>query len=138
MERLLKYCLSFVILSNILYSCDTKSALDSESKRHQAEKVYKKAIRYYQGTEEFQNGIIDAIHIDSTYDEAIRELSIAYLKRGYPHEWKKRIDKAVELNPILRADSLESSTNLSKYDFIGIDTCLQRLHALVNSFGSLE
>ena len=101
MERLLKYCLSFVILSNILYSCDTKSALDSESKRHQAEKVYKKAIRYYQGTEEFQNGIIDAIHIDSTYDEAIRELSIAYLKRGYPHEWKKRIDKAVELNPII-------------------------------------
>lgn len=100
MEKLLKYYLSFFIVF-VLQSCNTNNEINTSSDRKKAEKIYSEAIKYYQGTAEFQNGIIDAIKIDSTYDEAIRELSIAYLKRGYPHEWKKRLDIAVNLNPVI-------------------------------------
>lgn len=98
MERLLKFYLNiFIVL--LFFSCDEEVPLKNSNNRKEATKVYNEAIKYYQGTAPFQNGIIDAINIDPTYDEAIRELSIAYLKRGIPHEWKKRIDVAVEINP---------------------------------------
>lgn len=97
MERLPKYYLSFVLIF-LLISCSKGSR---KSNREKAENIYAEAIKHYQGTAAFQNGIINAIKVDSTYDDAIRELSIAYLKRGIPHEWKKRIDLAVELNPAI-------------------------------------
>ena len=98
MVKLLKYFLSILAILVVL-SCGVDSETKATSNRAEAEKIYKEAIQFYQGTAIFQNGVIDAFTVDSTYDEAIRELSIAYLKRGYPHEWKKRIDIAVELNP---------------------------------------
>nr|WP_299341866.1 hypothetical protein [Allomuricauda sp.] len=45
------------------------------------------------------NLIEEAIQVDSTYAEAIRELSVAYLKRGLPHKWKPLIDRAVLHDP---------------------------------------
>lgn len=90
MERLLKLFLSIAVLFSIL-SCD--------SKRERAEAVYKRAIFYPQGSMMSINGIKRATEIDSTYDEAVRELSVAYLKRGLPHKWKPQIDKAVKCMP---------------------------------------
>jgi tetratricopeptide (TPR) repeat protein len=40
-----------------------------------------------------------AIEIDPYNCDAIRELSVAYLKRGIPHKWKQQFDKAVECDP---------------------------------------
>ena len=101
METLLKYCLNTLLLI-LLLSCNGQKQLKTNpEKRAQAEKIYEEAIQHYQGTAEFQNGIIEAIDVDPTFDEGIRELSVAYLKRGIPHEWKKRIDIAVELNPTI-------------------------------------
>ena len=97
MERLPKYYLNFLLILFLL-SCGEKT---KRTDREKAEEIYAEAIKYYQGTAAFQNGIIDAIKVDPTYDEAIRELSIGYLKRGIPHEWKKRLDIAVELNPTI-------------------------------------
>jgi tetratricopeptide (TPR) repeat protein len=40
-----------------------------------------------------------AIEIDPNNCDAIRELSVAYLKRGLAHKWKLQFDKAVECDP---------------------------------------
>ncbi|MFK7781496.1 tetratricopeptide repeat protein [Psychroserpens sp.] len=90
MERLLKLFLSMVCMVFIM-SCD--------SDRERAETVYKRAIHYPQGSMMSINGIKRATEIDSTYDEAVRELSVAYLKRGLPHKWKPQINKAVNCAP---------------------------------------
>ncbi|WP_323789182.1 tetratricopeptide repeat protein [Psychroserpens sp.] len=92
MERLLKLFLSIAVAF---------SALSCDSKRERAEAVYKRAIHYPQGSMMSINGIKRATEIDSTYDEAVRELSVAYLKRGLPHKWKPQIDKAIECAPSL-------------------------------------
>ncbi len=43
--------------------------------------------------------IARAIEIDSTYAEALREHSVAYLKRGMPHKWKPWFNRAVYHDP---------------------------------------
>lgn len=96
MGKLLKYCLSFIFIF-FLISCNKSE--EKIDKRVEAEKVYKEAIKYGQGSTECMNGIANAIEIDPTFDKAIRELSVAYLKRGMPLKWKPLFDKAVELNP---------------------------------------
>nr|WP_298995732.1 hypothetical protein [uncultured Allomuricauda sp.] len=98
MEKLQKYFLSLFILM-FLFSCfDKKTKLSQEEIRQKAEKIYAQALKHPQGSPECMNLIEQAILIDSTYAEAIRELSIAYLKRGMPHKWKTLIDKAVHFD----------------------------------------
>lgn len=91
MEKLLKLFLSALVIISVLSSCDNK--------REQAETVYNRAINYPQGSMMSINGIKRATEIDSTYDDAVRELSVAYLKRGLPHKWKPQMDKAVKCAP---------------------------------------
>ncbi|MCB0382350.1 MAG: tetratricopeptide repeat protein [Psychroserpens sp.] len=93
MEKLLKLFLSTVVIFSIL-SCD--------SKRERAEAVYKRAIHYPQGSMMSINGIKRATEIDSTYQQAVYELSVAYLKRGLPHKWKPQYTKAVRLDSVQR------------------------------------
>ena len=93
MERLLKLFLSVGLVFSVL-SCD--------SKREHAEAVYKRAIHYPQGSMMSINGIKRATEIDSTYQQAVYELSVAYLKRGLPHKWKPQYNKAVRLDSIQR------------------------------------
>ena len=93
MERLLKLFLSAFLFLFIL-SCD--------SKRERAEATYNRAIHYPQGSMMSINGIKRATEIDSTYQQAVYELSVAYLKRGLPHKWKPQYDKAVLLDSVER------------------------------------
>lgn len=93
MERLLKLFLSIIVIFSVL-SCD--------SKRERAETVYKRAIHYPQGSMMSINGIKRATEIDSTYQQAVYELSVAYLKRGLPHKWKPQYNKAVLLDSVQR------------------------------------
>lgn len=94
MARLLKLYLNiFVVLC--LFSCQTK--------REKAEEAYSFGVTNFgQGSAGSINGIAGAIEIDSTYDQAVYELSVAYLKRGMPHEWKAQYDKAVLLDSVTR------------------------------------
>ena len=88
MERLQKFYLSFLIVVLSFISCDTKE-----------EKIKKAAefgFSFYQGTPPHMNAFAYCIELDSTKAEYWRELSVTYLKRGIPHEWKKYYDKAVE------------------------------------------
>ena len=91
MAKSLKLFLNILFLF-LIYSCSTK--------REKAEAVYHRATLYPQGSMMGINGIKRATEIDSTYCVAVRELSVAYLKRGLPHKWKRQIDKAITCNPV--------------------------------------
>ncbi len=98
MVRLLKYCLSSILV--ISSSCQEVSDQDNAlARRAEAEQVFKEALQYYQGTPNCMRLIEKATLIDTTYAEAIRELSVAYLKRGLPHKWKPLFDRAVHHDP---------------------------------------
>ncbi len=96
MGKLLKFYLSiFTIL--LLFSCKENTLEAKEgNNREMAERVYKAGENLLQGSPESMERIQEAIALDTTYAEAIRELSVAYLKRGMPHKWKPIFDKAVE------------------------------------------
>ncbi len=55
---------------------------------------------HYQFSKEFQIILDEALEIDSTFDYAYREKSVAYLKSGDFVTWKIIVDKAVKYNPI--------------------------------------
>ncbi|MCD8417219.1 hypothetical protein J2Q11_05945 [Tenacibaculum finnmarkense genomovar finnmarkense] len=99
MEKLLKLSLSISIVL-IVISCKKETVLNASEKRTLAEKRYEKAVQFGQGSTPFQNGIAEAVAIDSTYEQAIYELSVAHLKRGMPHKWKPQYNKAVKLDSI--------------------------------------
>ncbi|MDC1460459.1 hypothetical protein N8345_01135 [Flavobacteriaceae bacterium] len=46
------------------------------------------------------NFLEEIIRLDPKHCDAIRELSVAYLKRGMPHEWKPTMDRAVECDAV--------------------------------------
>lgn len=102
MVKSLKFFLSLAIVLGF-WACETKpQSIDGPSQeelRQEAAMVYD-VIRtqFPQGSAEEMNQIQKALLIDSTYAEAWRELSVAYLKRGMPHKWKPYMDKAVELD----------------------------------------
>ena len=97
MVRLWKYYLSVLVL---LFSCKTKETDSLAAERRAlAEQVFEEAVQYGQGSPECMQLLEKATLIDSTYAEAIRELSVAYLKRGYPHKWKPLFDRAVRHDP---------------------------------------
>ncbi|MAU14887.1 MAG: hypothetical protein CMH46_05030 [Muricauda sp.] len=82
------------------FSCETNRPQPTpKEKRALAEQVFKEALQYGQGTPECMRLIEKATLIDTTYAEAIRELSVAYLKRGMPHKWKPLFDRAVYHDP---------------------------------------
>ena len=101
MEKSLKYYLSlFCVL--ILFSCEKDySKLTPKERYDLAEKTFKEGPYYYQGSPETMSRIEQAIKIDSSYCDAVRELSVAYLKRGIPHKWKTEMDKAVKCDPAI-------------------------------------
>ncbi len=55
--------------------------------------------KYHQGSAQSLNALSLSAELDPTNAEAHRELSIPYLKRGIPHQFKHHMDKAVSLNP---------------------------------------
>jgi len=97
MEKLQKYCLKLIVVLFLITACNTSDL--KKDKRLEAEKVYSEAIKNIQGSPAFMNGIANAVKIDPTFDKAVRELSVAYVKRGMPLQWKPIFDQAVELNP---------------------------------------
>lgn len=100
MEKLPKLYLSLICFA-ILFSCNPPKE-EHSNKRLLAEKHYNEAIKFRQGSIPFQNGIAEAVKIDSTYEAAVYELSVAHLKRGMPHKWLPQYNKAVKLDSITR------------------------------------
>jgi tetratricopeptide (TPR) repeat protein len=61
--------------------------------------IYNAADSFYQGTPESQYYLDSSIKLCPGFADAWREKSVPFLKRGDFVNWKKYIDKAVELNP---------------------------------------
>ena len=95
MEKLQRSFLNvFALLA--LFSCrEDYSSLDASERRALAIEVFESGAHLPQGSPKSMTRIAKAVEIDSTYAEALREHSVAYLKRGMPHKWKTWMDKAV-------------------------------------------
>ena len=91
MERLLKYCLNILLILSI-YNC--------ESKEEELKRITDYGFSFYQGSPPHMNAFAYALELDATNASNWRELSVTYLKRGIPHEWKKYYDKAIIHDPV--------------------------------------
>jgi tetratricopeptide (TPR) repeat protein len=67
-----------------------------EQNKEKAEAIFRNGSYLAQGSPESMLSIEKAIRTDTTFAEAWRELSVAYLKRGMPLEWKPLINEAVK------------------------------------------
>jgi tetratricopeptide (TPR) repeat protein len=103
MVKSLKFCLSLftlLALSNCQSSGDYKEYSISERKKMSIEYLENGEKNFRQGSPQNMELIEIAIKLDPTNATAWRELSVPYLKRGIPHEWKPLFDKAVEIDPV--------------------------------------
>lgn len=91
MEKLQKFCLNLSLVL-LFFSCN-KDNKEASLKSMQFSRFH------YQGTKTNLNALARAIELDSTNENAWREFSIPFLKRGLPHKWKPAMDKSVGLNP---------------------------------------
>lgn len=101
MEKLSKYFLSIFVLF-LTFSCAEKgkdySALSKEERKKLSSEVFDGGSHLPQGSPKSMTRIEEAIAIDPDNCDAVRELSVAYLKRGMPNKWKIEMDKAVACN----------------------------------------
>lgn len=103
MEKFKKYFLNPVLVIALL-SCNQQKKFDNLSlharKRLSADLLTQGEQGYPQGSPDNMYLIEMAIEADPTNSAALRELSVPYLKRGLPHQWKPLFDKAVEVDPV--------------------------------------
>ena len=99
METSLKYYLSLFLIFLVIACKKDKELMSAKERRLKAEQIFKSGAHLPQGSPKSMTRIAKAISIDSTYAEALREHSVAYLKRGLPHKWKPWFDKAVQYDP---------------------------------------
>jgi tetratricopeptide (TPR) repeat protein len=102
MEKLLKYCLSLLLLSILFISCDRDISKLSEAERKQLSiALYNEAASLHagQGIPMVMTKLEEAVAMDPNNCNALRELSVAYLKRGLIDEWHKKFDKAAKCDP---------------------------------------
>ncbi|MFM9838848.1 MAG: tetratricopeptide repeat protein [Cyclobacteriaceae bacterium] len=102
MVKSLKFCLSLfalLALSNCQNPDEYKEYSISERKKMSIEYLENGEKNFGQGSPQNMELIEIAIKLDTTNAAAWRELSVPYLKRGIPHEWKQLFDKAVKIDP---------------------------------------
>ncbi len=104
MVRSLRYFLSLAGIFLLATACDDskheESQLSPEESKKRSAQIFEEAMRHPQGSPECMTLIEKAIQTNTNNAEAWRELSVAYLKRGYPHLWKPLFDSAVKKDPI--------------------------------------
>jgi tetratricopeptide (TPR) repeat protein len=102
MEKLPKYYLSLLLLATLFISCGNDiSKMTAEERKQQSLALYQEAesLHIGQGSPAIMTKLQEAAAMDPTNCDAVRELSVAYLKRGMIDEWKPKFDKAVACNP---------------------------------------
>lgn len=103
MEKFLKYFLSaaaWVLLSQCKESDHLSEYSLAERKKMSVMHFENAERNYVQGSKECMELLEIAVQLDPLNAAAWRELSVPYLKRGLPHEWKPLFDKAVEVDPV--------------------------------------
>lgn len=101
MEKLPRYFLRILMLF-LAFSCSEKekdySAFSKEERKKLSIEIFEGGSHFPQGSPKSMTRIEEAIAADPDNCDAVRELSVAYLKRGMPHKWKVEMDKAVACN----------------------------------------
>jgi len=87
----------------VLFSCNNSEEnfdhLSQAERQKLSTEVFDGGSHLPQGSVKSMTRIERAIAIDPGNCDAVRELSVAYLKRGMPDKWKPQMDKTVECNP---------------------------------------
>lgn len=105
MEKLLKYYLSFLLLISLNCKNENLNEGSSENSKLIAKDIWDTENSKhgfngsFQGTPKAMTLLDKIIALDSTNADALREISVPFLKRGIPLEWKTRFDRAVKHDP---------------------------------------
>lgn len=93
--------LAFIIVSSVSAGTIAQPNCSVYKENEPCFKACEMAVKaeQYQGARQSQLQFDEAIALCPAFDYAYFEKSVPYLKRGQFIEWKKLIDKAVELNP---------------------------------------
>ena len=96
-----RYILFFILIQfqTIVIGQLNCELLKDDSECYKACQLYNQESRHRQGSFASQKHLSDAIELCPTLSNAYYEKSVAFLKRGKFIQWKKLMDKAVELNP---------------------------------------
>ena len=95
-----KYFLKLVLIIGVFVGC--QSTISEKNRALSAEMINDdlEILGFRsQGTPKMMEYVEKAILLDPYNSDAWRELSVPYLKRGMPVDWKPLFDKAVTLNP---------------------------------------
>jgi tetratricopeptide (TPR) repeat protein len=96
-----KLCLILCIILSQISTAQPNCELYEDNKAcYEACKKAIKAIHYPQGSYQSQAYFQESLDLCPTFDYSWMEKAVPYLKRGLFIEWKKMIDKAVEINPV--------------------------------------
>ncbi len=94
----LLFLTSLASLALAQVNCDAYKYM-GDTLKYEACKEAEKRAGHYQFSYEYQHALDNAIEIDSTFSNAYKYKSTAYLKAGNFLEFMKLMDKAVELDP---------------------------------------
>ncbi len=93
-------CLLFASISlQAQVNCDAFKYMGDTTK-YKACIIAEGRAGHYQFSYEYQHALDRAIEVDSTFSNAYKYKSTAYLKSGDFVNWKKLMDRAVELDPV--------------------------------------
>lgn len=105
MEILLRFFPRLFICLIFMISCqDRETGYSPEKKKDLAHTIFQEEFENHdhfgpvQGTPKSMTLLDSILKLDPTHAAAWREISIPYLKRGMPLEWKPLIDKAVAID----------------------------------------
>ncbi len=105
MVKFQKYFLSIILGLFLLISCKKVSKNITQQDKDLAKILFDQEfgthdhMKPIQGTPKSMTMLDSILKLDPTHAAAWREISIPYLKRGMPLEWKPLIDKSVEIDP---------------------------------------
>ncbi|HET8804385.1 MAG TPA: tetratricopeptide repeat protein [Aequorivita sp.] len=101
MEKLPQYFLSILVII-LAFSCSERkkdySSLSNEERKTLSMEIFESGNYFHQGSPKSMTRIEEAIAMDPNNCDAVRELSVAYLKRGMPNKWSPQMNKSVECN----------------------------------------
>jgi len=91
--------LGFIFLFCTSYGPPNCNIYKEDKDCYEACKEAEKAIMHPQGSKASQEHFDESIKLCPTFDYSHYEKAVPYAKRGLMREWKKMIDKAVEIDP---------------------------------------
>lgn len=103
---MIKFLIPVLFITTAAYSQDNCIVflMEGDSCRYKACSFIQRAPSHFQLTREFHLIFDEAIEICPDYARSYRSKSVSYLKTGDFLNWKKYMDKAVELDPVKYLD----------------------------------